>query len=80
MLKVIRNADALALVIRGFASDMAGPAAPLDDLKKIEEEALLSDLIVVEKRLEKIRAGYTKGQKNDALLLEEKVLQKIYER
>jgi len=79
MLKVIRNADALALVIRGFASDMAGPASPLDDLKRIEEEAILSDLIVVEKRLEKIRAGYTKGQKNDALLMEEKVLQKACE-
>ncbi|HON12310.1 MAG TPA: redox-regulated ATPase YchF [Chitinispirillaceae bacterium] len=79
MLKVIRNADSLAFVIRGFANDITGPADPIGDLRKIEEETLLSDLIIAEKRLEKIRAGYTKGQKNDALQMEEKVLERVYE-
>jgi GTP-binding protein YchF len=76
LMRLIRNTDALAIVVRGFPSDLMGEPKPLEDLKTIEEELLLSDLIIVEKRLEKIRAGYLRGQKNDTLLSEEKVLQR----
>ena len=79
LMKHIRNVDALALVLRGFSSDVQGEPVPVEDLHKINEELLLSDLIVVEKRLERIRTGYQKGQKNEALLSEEKVQQKCYE-
>lgn len=79
LLKLIRNVDALSIVIRGFSNDLMGPPSPVDDLKAINEELILSDMIVVEKRLERVRTGYSKGQKTEALQAEEKVLQKIYE-
>lgn len=77
LMRLIRNTDALAIVVRAFPSDLLGDSSPIQDFRKIEEELLLSDLIVVEKRLEKIRSGYTKGQKTETLQSEERVLQRI---
>jgi hypothetical protein len=80
MMRLMRNVDALALVIRGFDSDILGqPASPPDELQAISDELFLSDLITVEKRLERIAAGFKKGQKTDQLLAEEKVLKRILE-
>ena len=79
LMKLIRSVDALALVARAFPSDLGGETGPLRDIRTIDEELLLCDLVVSEKRLEKIRAGYQRGQKSDALLFEEKVLAKIVE-
>ncbi len=77
LMKAVRNVDALAIVLRGFGSDLFGPPAPLADLGKVEEELVLADLIIAEKRLEKIRAGFTKGIRTSALLAEEKVLARV---
>jgi Predicted GTPase, probable translation factor len=79
LMKLIRSVDALALVARAFPGSSGGEASPLRDIQTIDEEMLLCDLVVAEKRLEKIRAGYQRGQKSDALLFEEKVLAKIVE-
>jgi ribosome-binding ATPase len=76
LMKLVRNVDALAIVLRGFDSDLHGARDPLGDLRKIEDELLVADMIVVEKRLERIEAGYKKGQKTPALKAEEAVLRR----
>ena len=54
----LRNADALLLVVRAFASDVVphplGQVDPLRDLKILNEDLLLADLTVVEKRIERL--------------------------
>ena len=77
LMKQIRNTDALAVVLRSFDSEMSGPADPAGELQKITDEFLLSDLIIAENRVEKIRAGYKRGQNTDALKAEEKVMARI---
>lgn len=54
----LRVVDALAHVLRVFESDIVpherGTVDPLRDLEDIETELILSDLVVVEKRLERV--------------------------
>ena len=54
----LRVADALAHVLRLFQSDTVphekGSVDPLRDLDDVEIELILSDLVVVEKRLERL--------------------------
>jgi GTP-binding protein YchF len=76
-LGLIKNTDALALVVRNFRDDLAGEPALLDDIDEISTELLLSDLIITEKRLEKIAQAYRKGLKDPALEREEKILERI---
>ena len=76
----IKAMDALTVVLRNFDDDFSGPPSPLEDLRHIEEELLLSDLIVVETRLERIDKGNQRGQRSEAVAREEKVLRKIQER
>ncbi len=60
----VRDADALLLVIRAFPE---APGAPLPDavgeLESVHADLLLSDLQVVEGRLERLEADITKGRK-----------------
>lgn len=74
---MIKTMDALALVVRDFSDDLLGEQAPLEDLRKITDELMLSDLIVAESRLERIENGYKRGQRTDSLVREEKTLRKI---
>jgi GTP-binding protein YchF len=76
---MIRSMDALALVVRNFRDDVLGVSTPLEDVRKIDDELTLSDLIMVENRLERIDNGMKRGQHTDALVREEKVLRKILE-
>lgn len=74
---LIKNADALAMVLRHFHGEaMEGPS-PLDDIQKIDEELLISDLIIAENRLERIQKAYSRGKKTNLLEMEEKVLHGI---
>src|SRR6202047_157033 len=54
----LRVADALAHVLRVFESDTVphekGSVDPLRDFEDVETELILSDLVVVEKRLERL--------------------------
>jgi GTP-binding protein YchF len=79
VLRLVRNVDALAMVVRNFADDMSGEPDPAEDLRMLGEEFLLADLIIAEKRLEKIEAGYKRGIKNPQIQAEEKVLRRISE-
>ncbi len=52
----IRDMDALALVVRAFDNpSLADPTDPVRDLAALEDELLLTDLVVVERRLERLR-------------------------
>ena len=54
----LRNADALLMVVRAFVNDAVphpfGQVDPLRDLKALNEELVLSDLTVAERRLERL--------------------------
>ncbi|MCU0596043.1 MAG: YchF family ATPase [Desulfobacterota bacterium] len=76
---MIKTMDALALVLRNFEDDLLGAPAPVEDFRKVNDELTLSDLILVENRLERIENGYQRGQRTDALVREEKFLRKISE-
>jgi ribosome-binding ATPase len=76
---MIRSMDALALVVRNFRDDLLGVSTPLEDVRKINDELTLSDLIMVENRIERIENGTKRGQRTDALVREEKVLRRILE-
>jgi ribosome-binding ATPase len=77
---VIKNMDALALVIRNFRDDLLGDPNPIEDLRMINDELIFSDLIVAENRLERIENGYKRGQRTDALVREERSLRRLSER
>ena len=74
---LIKNADALALVVRNFCSEPEPRPTPINDMKKIIDELLISDLIIAENRLERIAHAYQRGKKTNALQMEEKVLRRI---
>ncbi len=74
---MIRNVDTLALVVRNFTNILGEIPAPLDDIEQMETELLISDLIICEKRLEKISLPHKRGQRTAASQQEENVLGKI---
>ncbi len=76
---MIKNTDALALVVRNFQDNLMGEPDSLNDINQINDELLLSDLIITENRLERIELSYKRGQKTNELQLEEKTLRKIAE-
>jgi GTP-binding protein YchF len=71
--------DALMVVLRGFDSDVVphplGSIDPLRDLDRIEEELLLQDQMVVERRLERLERDFTR-RKVPELIAEQKLLQR----
>lgn len=76
-LGLIKNADALAIVVRNFHNDFLGTPNPLQDIRLINEELLLSDLIITENRLERIALSSKRGVMTTLLENEEKTLRKI---
>jgi len=77
----IKTCEGFVLVLRDFADEeldgLTGPADPLKDLAAFEEEMVLTDMIVAEKRLEKIELGYKRGVKTPAIQQEEKLLREV---
>jgi GTP-binding protein YchF len=65
----MRETDALVQVVRGFADAISGDAAnPVRDLANFKSELLLSDLVLIEKRLERLKKE--KGKEQEGALLE----------
>src|SRR5450432_1016471 len=62
----LRNADAFAHVLRLFPSDTVphekGSVDPLRDLEDVEMELILSDLVVVEKRMDRVERDRKKAK------------------
>jgi GTP-binding protein YchF len=67
----VRDCDALLHVIRNHAAYGFEKPSPLEDFIKLEQEFILADLVVVEKRLERIELDEKRGKKMDQ---EEKAL------
>ncbi len=78
----LRAADALMVVLRGFNNDAVahpmGSLDPLRDLQHIEEEFILQDQMVVERRLERIERDL-RTKKIPDLLRERDLLQTCLE-
>jgi len=71
--------DAVALVARNFTDDLMGDPAPLSDINTVDTEFILSDMILVENRLERIEWSSRRGKKTNTMEMEEKILTKIQE-
>jgi hypothetical protein len=67
----VRVADALIHVLRNFKAPGEISPDPEGDFRRLEEEMILSDLVVAEKRLERIETESKKGKKPEE---EEKAL------
>jgi len=76
---LMKNTDALALVVRNFPDDSAKPPTPKEDLAAISDELLISDMIVAENRLERIDDAYKRGKRTTTLEMEEGTLRTIVE-
>lgn len=78
----LKNTDALLLVVRAFENDQVphpeGSLDPLRDLDNLAGEFLISDLIIVESRLERI-AKQMKGKVEKSLEEERRVLERCRE-
>ncbi|MGW8287143.1 MAG: DUF933 domain-containing protein [Desulfobulbales bacterium] len=61
----VRTCDALIHVIRNFKGFGEEPATPLEDFSRINEEMIFADLLVVEKRLERLELDQKRGKKAD---------------
>ncbi len=61
----VRDCDALINVIRNFSRFGAEDPTPGNDVLEIDQEMMLSDLVVVEKRLERIELDKKRGKKVD---------------
>ncbi len=69
LLRLLRPVDALVNVVRNF--EFAGEApSPQDDFDALESELVFSDLMTVEKRVEKLEKEITKAKKGNPKELE----------
>ncbi|MDZ4121396.1 MAG: DUF933 domain-containing protein, partial [Candidatus Cloacimonadaceae bacterium] len=79
----IKTMDAFAVVLRSFADseldELYVKSGATGQIRKIEDEMIISDLIVAEKRLEKIELSYKRGVKTAAIQNEERVLRLVCE-
>jgi ribosome-binding ATPase YchF (GTP1/OBG family) len=73
-LKTIADADALCLVLRGFASLDGSPADPLRELRDFDGQLVLADLSVVDRRLDRLRKAH--GGRTGSEFLELETLKK----
>jgi GTP-binding protein YchF len=70
-LAILKNADALVHVVRGFHSEDVvhplGSVDPVRDCQALEEELQLTDFIVVDKRIERLDKEHRKGPELEVL-------------
>ncbi len=62
----VRDMDALIHVVRNFRMFGRNAPSPKEDFARLDQELILSDLAVVEKRLERMEAESKKGKPPDA--------------
>ena len=61
----VRTCDALINVVRNFRGFGDEPPTPLEDFSRVSEEMIFADLLVVEKRLERLELDRKRGRKTD---------------
>lgn len=69
LLNLLRPVDALIHVVRGFPFGGLEPR-PQEDYESFESELIFTDLLVVERRLERLTADRKKGKKGDPVEME----------
>lgn len=78
---LIKNADALLLVLRNFANatlDQAhGAVDPVRDLENVEAELILADQVIAERRVERLEADHKRGKKTPQSQAELKLMQRV---
>ncbi len=77
-LKALSQTDALVLVLRGFDGEDGSAPDPVREFSSAEDEFLLNDLGMVEKRLERLD-GQLKKMKNAELERERDLLRRCFE-
>ncbi len=77
-IRQIKNMDAIGIVIRNYDDDLLGNSDITGDFNTITGDLLLSDLMIVENRLDRIAWQYQRGQKTQELENEESVLKRIH--
>jgi len=75
----VKNVDALVYVVRNFNDPAEGPPDALRDVEKLDDELLLADLILAERRLERIAQAESKGIATHEIKLEGKALARVHE-
>jgi len=60
-----RDCNALIHILRNFKSFGQESADPLQDFKRLDQELILADIVVVEKRLERLQHDGKRGKKAD---------------
>ncbi len=80
-LKSLEKCDALCHIVRVFSDDsifhVDGSVDPLRDIEKVFEELILSDLILVEKRLERMESDKKKGVSTPHQAKEEVIMKEM---
>ena len=61
----VRDCDALIHVVRNFREYGTEPPTPQADLKAMDDELVFSDLVVAEKRLQRLELDQKRGKKPD---------------
>lgn len=76
----LKNTDALLIVVRAFRDDSVphpdGSVDPLRDARALCDELLLSDMVIIENRLERM-AKQLKGKDKDEALAEKALMEKL---
>lgn len=61
----LRDCDALLHVVRNHAAYGSDKPAPAQDFMRLDQELILADLVVAEKRIERIEMDHKRGKKMD---------------
>ena len=61
----VRDGDALIHCVRNFDAYGAGAPNPVEDFRQLDQELILTDLVSVEKRLERLTLDQKRGKKPD---------------
>ena len=65
MLRDVRDSDALIHVIRNFGVYGLKDPNPFEDFRNLDQELILADMVVAERRLERLQTENKKGKKAD---------------
>ncbi len=66
----VRPCDALIHVVRNFRGTLGVPPTPEADIRAVEEDMIISDLAVVEKKLERMELDAKRGKRDEEGLRE----------
>jgi ribosome-binding ATPase len=80
-LSLVKQSDALAVVLRNFADPVLdetfGPPNPRSEVETVVAELILADLVVAERRIEHIETDAKRGKQTPATQAEERLLRRI---